>query len=69
MKQPVLPSNAFRICTLLTAHRPAFLLEDMAGGQRHICMGPMDGYHLGLEQPEETRMFTGAGQIYNQLGK
>lgn len=61
----MLPSNAFRIYSLLTANTPAFLLEDMAGGQRHISVRPTDGYHLGLEQPEEARMFTGAGQIYN----
>lgn len=52
----------------MIADRPPFLLEGIAGGQRHIAKGTRHGYHLGLEQPEETKMFAGAGQYYNQLG-
>lgn len=40
----------------------------MAGGQRHISVGPRDGYHFDLEPPEETRMFTGAGQVLQPTG-
>lgn len=44
-------------------------MRDMARGQRLTSLlSPRSGYHLGLEQPKETRLFVGAGEGLQPTG-